>query len=363
MNAETALPRRANVAARLLAAVAAATLGMFVAAPSALAVPNNDNVQVPFNVDLNGGPVTINGGTIGATYEVNEPLTPGGTGACSGRTMISTTWYRVIGNGGTVSVNTTGSNFDTVISIYDARTLALDDGLPCNDDNAGALTSAVSFASTAGRAYLIQAGGCFGNGCGPDQGNIVLNVTATDPPPAGTPPPVVVPAPPPPDADGDAIPENGQDRCPAVKPTRDIDKDGCQDKPQRILADLTYNYSPYRRSGVIGGLALKKVQLTRVPRSATVRVSCARCLKADARGRTRRFRAYAFTAKRSGVQAMGRLNRVLIPRGATLKVVVTSAERLGRRITVRAGRLEPIETPSCLATGSAVARIPCSAGS
>ena len=370
MTAKPARSSRARIVARLNA-VASVMLGALVLAPVAFAAPpTNDAWQQPFNAAVNSFPVTLAvADNSQATIQENEPLTSLGPGTCGTRKMVGTTWYRILGNGGVISVNTTGSNYDTVIAAYVAPTPLLNDGLPCNDDAAaGVLTSAISFQSTAGAAYLIQVGGCDACGGGSvSTGDLVMNITASEPPPPPPPPPVVVTPPPPPDADGDGIPDTGADKCLGSKPTRDINKDGCQDKPQRILANLDYNFSSYRQAGVIRGIALRKVTLSQVPKGARVRVTCRGCLKAAGRGRTARFRSFSFTAKRSGVQSMRKLNLVLIPRRVTLKVVVTAPERLGRRILVtpvKAGRkLDPRESKACLAVGSPVKRVPCSTGS
>lgn len=343
---------------RLIAATAAALLGVLVIAPAALAV-NNDNWESPFNAAVNSFPVTLSAElNAEATIQPNEPLTSAGAGTCSNRRMVGTTWYRILGNGGTITVNTSGSNYDTVIAAYVAPTPMLNDGLPCNDDAAtGVLTSAISFQSTAGAAYLIQVGGC--DACGGSSastGSLVMNITATEPPPPPPPPPVVVTPPPPPDADRDGIPENGADKCPGVRPTRDINRDGCQDKPQRILSDLKYEFRFLRSGGRIRGIQLARVQLTRAPKGARVRVTCSGC-------RTRRGRSYSFTTRKVGTQSMSPLNGLRLRRGARLTVVVTAPERLGRRIVVTMGSRRDVVKLSCLAVGSTRTRVPCSTGS
>lgn len=337
-------------------------------APAALALPpSNDNVSTPFNVDLAGGAVTLN--TTEATVEAGELLTAGGPGVCNpnARKMVATTWYRVLGNGGTITVNTVGSNFDTVISAYFAPTPALDDGLPCNDDrSATETTSEVSFQSVVGRAYLIQVGGCDCAGA-LVTGGLVMNVSATEPPPPPTPPaPPAPPAPPPivivpPDTDGDGIPD-AKDPCPTVKPTRDANNDGCQDKPIRILSDLKYDGSFIKRGGAIGGITLSRVRLTRVPPGALVRVSCAGCRRAVGGGGTRRFASFSFTAKNGGTQTIGRLNRLRLLRGRRIVVVVTQPEHLGRLVVVRMGARRDAVTLKCLAVGSSTKRVACSTG-
>jgi hypothetical protein len=368
MTAHPATLRPASITRRLLAAAVAATLGLFVAAPLALAAPDNDHVATPFNGALNGGPITINGGTFGATVQTptstppwptaeGEPLTPYGPGACSGREMNATTWYRILGNGGTVSINTTGSDFDTVIAIYPAPTPSLATALACNDDaSASTLQSAMSVQSVAGSAYLIQVGGCTGNtGCGANEGNLTLNVTATPPPPVGTPDPIIVPQLPP-DADGDGVPETGQDLCPGFKPTRDENKDGCQDKPKPILSRLGFEAQPLDGGRTLRGVRMSRVQLTLAPKGARVSMSCTRCRKPGG------FRSFSFTTTRSGTQPVGRLSGVSLLRGGRLTMIITSPERLGRKLVLTLGKRRPEPKYSCLAVGSRTKRVSCSSG-
>jgi len=349
-------------AARALVALAAAILAALVLAPAALAIPTNDSFAAPFNVDLAAGEVTVD--TTGAAEELNEPLTPSGPGVCNpgARNMVATTWYRLLGNGGTITIDTAGSNFNTVIGVYVKSPPALVDGSPCNDDVAiGNVTSALSFDSVAGGAYLIQVGGC--NLCGTVPpanfvtGTLRMHVSATAPPP---PPPVVIT---PPDTDADGIPD-AKDACPTVKPTRDANNDGCQDKPIRILSDLKYDGRFIRRGGAVRGIALSRVRLTRVPTGAVVRVTCAGCRRAAGRGGTRAFRSFSFTAQKGGTQTMGRLNRILLLRGRQIVVVVTDPpDHLGRKVVVRMAGSRDRVTLSCLAVGSLTKRVACSTGS
>jgi hypothetical protein len=71
-----------------------------------------------------------------------------------------TLWYTFTGTGGPVTIDTAGSNFDTVIAVYDAG-LNL---LACNDDVefepiGGTLQAALSIDTDAGATYYLQAGG------------------------------------------------------------------------------------------------------------------------------------------------------------------------------------------------------------
>lgn len=112
--------------------------------------------------------------TVGATLELAEPQ-PCGVGA--------TVWFAVVpAADGTVSVNTFGSSFDTVLAAYHQDHWMSPPGalnpapLTCNDDTTGAQSS-ISFPVEAGHLYYIQAGGAAGDegtleiqiDCSPDQ--------------------------------------------------------------------------------------------------------------------------------------------------------------------------------------------------
>src|SRR3954447_7709001 len=118
--------------------IAAATLALTlvaVAAPAS-ARADNDYWEEPFGVLLTGDPVRDSNGS--ASIEDGEPLTPAGPGSCGAaqREMVATKWYRFVGNGGRISVDTAGSDFDTVLAAYEGTTPRADDPLPCSD-NAG----------------------------------------------------------------------------------------------------------------------------------------------------------------------------------------------------------------------------------
>lgn len=81
--------------------------------------------------------------------------------ACSlPATMTRTAWWRFIGTGHTIALTTQASNFDTVLAVYDAPGAPIPGNrVQCNDDDpAGGTTSALTFASTRGKSYLVQVG-------------------------------------------------------------------------------------------------------------------------------------------------------------------------------------------------------------
>jgi hypothetical protein len=83
-----------------------------------------------------------------------------------------TVWYTVTGTGGTITVDTAGSDFDTVIAVYEG---AADAGatVACVDDTpveplGRTLQAAVTFPTDAGTTYWIQIGGINESLFGPD---------------------------------------------------------------------------------------------------------------------------------------------------------------------------------------------------
>jgi hypothetical protein len=105
--------------------------------------------------------------TAGATLEAGEQQNCGGIGA--------TVWFSYLaGASGNVIVDTFGSDFDTVLTAYEAAIsppgqvgLKLD----CNDNAGGGQQSQVTIPAVSGRLYYIQAGGFNGS-----TGNLVLNL-------------------------------------------------------------------------------------------------------------------------------------------------------------------------------------------
>lgn len=140
----------------------------------ASAVPANDNFAdfktVQGGVAPNLPPVGISGvpgvsiqgvdgnayvdlvSTVGATIEAGEPLPCGLIG--------STAWYRwdLSVGGLPATLHSRGSNFDTVIAVYQGNALGALALVGCNDDFGGALQSQVTFTPAAG-TYMIQIGG------------------------------------------------------------------------------------------------------------------------------------------------------------------------------------------------------------
>jgi hypothetical protein len=88
----------------------------------------------------------------------------------------NTAWWNWTAPGsGTVTIDTVGSNFDTVLAVYTGSSVASLSQVTCNDDGVG-LQSRVSFAASAGTTYRVQV-----DGYGTATGNITLNTNGCVP--------------------------------------------------------------------------------------------------------------------------------------------------------------------------------------
>ncbi len=114
-----------------------------------------------------GGGGRLLGSTLGATREPGEPFHAGNVGGHS-------LWFAwTAPASATVTVDTIGSNFDTLLAVYTGTVLTNLTLLAANDDGAGInFNSRLTFAATAGVTYLIAVDGY--NGA---SGGVVLNIT------------------------------------------------------------------------------------------------------------------------------------------------------------------------------------------
>ncbi len=159
----------------LLVAVLFALLGF---GPAAQAVPINDNfINRIAVITMSNAVTTVTGSNVGATAEPGEPLHFGSSGGKS-------VWWKWIAPlTGTATINTTNSDFDTILAVYlgsSVTNLAL---IANNDDFVGLGTrSQVTFPAVAGTEYEITVDG-FGPFPGGASGNITLNVSIAPVPP------------------------------------------------------------------------------------------------------------------------------------------------------------------------------------
>ncbi|MBI5384444.1 MAG: hypothetical protein HZA90_07120 [Verrucomicrobia bacterium] len=96
---------------------------------------------------------TTSGTTLGATKEIVEPNHHGNTGG-------SSVWFRWTAPlSGTVTFNTFGSGFDTLLAVYTGASVGALTTVTSNDDTPVGNTSSVTFDATAGTVYRIAVDG------------------------------------------------------------------------------------------------------------------------------------------------------------------------------------------------------------
>ena len=128
--------------------------------------PSNDNF---LNATMLGDTErSVEGSTRGATTETGEPAHHGTASAAA-----SVWWNWVAPTLGQVTFDTGGSDFDTVLAVYEGATLTTLEPVASNDDDFGAETSRVSFMTITGRTYHLVVAGFLGQ-----TGDVRLNWTA-----------------------------------------------------------------------------------------------------------------------------------------------------------------------------------------
>ena len=135
------------------------------------------------SIAITGAVVTVTGSNVGATTEPGEGQYIGGL-HLGGKSVW---WNWVAPSNGPVTVDTTGSSFDTVLGIYQGSTVATLKAVAGNDDGAPNFASGLTFTAAAGTNYHILVDG-FRNLSDPNTigaacGNIVLNLWAGPLPP------------------------------------------------------------------------------------------------------------------------------------------------------------------------------------
>ncbi len=116
---------------------------------------------------LSGVVVHAAGGNVSASKELGEPAHAGNSGGKS-------VWWTWTAPGNTtVTIDTFGSSFDTVLAVYTGAQVGGLSQVSANDDAAGGHTSQVKFSANAGVSYRIAVDGFAGS-----SGTIVLNLVA-----------------------------------------------------------------------------------------------------------------------------------------------------------------------------------------
>ncbi|MBI4662667.1 MAG: immunoglobulin domain-containing protein, partial [Verrucomicrobia bacterium] len=119
-------------------------------------------------ISLAGASVTTNGSNVGATKEAGEPT------HASSTSSKSVWWTWTAPASGSVTIDTIGSSFDTLLAVYAGSSISALTSVAANDDGVVDGTSRVTFGTTAGIAYQIAVDGYAGA-----SGNITLRLLLT----------------------------------------------------------------------------------------------------------------------------------------------------------------------------------------
>jgi hypothetical protein len=142
--------------------------------------PANDAFAA--RISLSGTSAAATGSNVGATKETGEPNHAG----ISGGTSV---WYQwTAPAAGSVTLDTVGSNFNTLLGAYTGSSVGALTRVASDNDGGGSLTSKVTFAVTSGTLYKIAidgSGGASGNyalhvAFAPAAPKAPTNVSATD---------------------------------------------------------------------------------------------------------------------------------------------------------------------------------------
>ena len=107
--------------------------------------------------------------TMSTTSALESPSDP--VLECRGRAGYNTVWYSFTPSEAmSVTADTTGSNYDTVLAAWQGSCGALT-AVACNDDSGDVVTSQISFTATAGTTYYLEVAAYADTG-----GNCTLNV-------------------------------------------------------------------------------------------------------------------------------------------------------------------------------------------
>lgn len=135
--------------------------------------------SVPINNSCANATLITNSGTYTGTN--TNATTDGGTVGCGvrGGGTNDVFWYVYAMGSGPLTVDTCGSNFDTVLSVHTRCPAGLDTQVACNDNvntcvggSPSGRQSSITFNASEGSLYFIRVAGASGT-----TGNIVLNIT------------------------------------------------------------------------------------------------------------------------------------------------------------------------------------------
>jgi hypothetical protein len=149
---------------RLIALVAVAVLAFATTAVAAPSRPANDTFRSPQVVTV--GDTVTNFEPFGATTHGPEPQPD-----CNG--AGETVWFSVTATTtGNITVDTAGSNYDTVLAVFTWAGGKRFSEIVCSDDvGGGDTTSRVGIGAFSGVTYLIEVGQCCSSNAAGDPGD------------------------------------------------------------------------------------------------------------------------------------------------------------------------------------------------
>jgi len=150
--------------------------------------PENDDFNYATNVVLSNNSYAASQFIDNATNDSDDPIIP-----CRNDTGYKTVWYRYVApNNNPVTIDTQGSNYDTVLAVWQGTRGSLTN-IACNDDSNNTLSSQIITSLTAGQTYYIEVAGFHPY----SYGLLKLNVFASGPTstPTRTPTPTSTPTP------------------------------------------------------------------------------------------------------------------------------------------------------------------------
>ncbi len=145
-------------------------IALSVHSASAPVVPVNDNFANAIDIGTDQ-PISLSGTNQNATAQIGEP-------AHAGNTATASVWWKwTAPSSTTVSLDTLGSNEDTVLAVYTGTTVSTLTFIASNDDaGGGILQSTLAFNAIGGTTYYFAVDGYDGA-----QGNITLNFAVAPP--------------------------------------------------------------------------------------------------------------------------------------------------------------------------------------
>ena len=144
---------------------------MFTVSQAAAAASGPANDYFANGIVTSGSSAILTGSNAGATKEASEPNHGGNAGG------KSIWWSWTAPSAGSVTINTLGSSFDTLLGVYTGTAVSSLTTIASNDDiGSGVLQSTATFNAVAGTTYQIAVDGY--NGA---SGNITLNLSQTVP--------------------------------------------------------------------------------------------------------------------------------------------------------------------------------------